>query len=129
MAKRVKVEWLFQMSMDTQTKELIQLWNLLELGFELNLRYADTGIINEGDEDVVINVTAIAETAEQWNEPIEPKQVSMFEAVGLVAVVSLVNDYMEEPVAYKRGSVNSLVKLIGDKLLQTFEGKQVKIDF
>ena len=95
------------MSMDTQTKELIQLWNLLELGFELNLRYADTGIINEGDEDVVINVTAIA----------------------LVAVVSLVNDYMEEPVAYKRGSVNSLVKLIGDKLLQTFEGKQVKIDF
>ena len=94
------------MSMDTQTKELIQLWNLLELGFELNLRYADTGIINEGDEDVVINVTAIAETAEQWNEPIEPK-----------------------PVAYKRGSVNSLVKLIGDKLLQTFEGKQVKIDF
>ena len=36
------------MSMDTQTKELIQLWNLLELGFELNLRYADTGIINEG---------------------------------------------------------------------------------
>ena len=93
------------MSMDTQTKELIQLWNLLELGFELNLRYADTGIINEGDEDVVINVTAIAETAEQWNEPIEPKQVSMFEAVGLVAVVSLVNDYMEEPVAYKRGSV------------------------
>ena len=80
------------MSMDTQTKELIQLWNLLELGFELNLRYADTGIINEGDEDVVINVTAIAETAEQWNEPIEPKQVSMFEAVGLVAVVSLVND-------------------------------------
>lgn len=117
------------MSMDTQTKELIQLWNLLELGFELNLRYADTGIINEGDEDVVINVTAIAETAEQWNEPIEPKQVSMFEAVGLVAVVSLVNDYMEEPVAYKRGSVNSLVKLIGDKLLQTFEGKQVKIDF
>ena len=52
------------MSMDTQTKELIQLWNLLELGFELNLRYADTGIINEGDEDVVINVTAIAETAE-----------------------------------------------------------------
>jgi hypothetical protein len=116
------------MSMDTQTKELIQLWNLLELGFELNLRYADTGIINEGDEDVVINVTAIAETAEQWNEPIEPKQVSMFEAVGLVAVVSLVNDYMEEPVAYKRGSVNSLVKLIGDKLLQTFEGKQVKIN-
>ena len=117
------------MSMDTQTKELIQLWNLLELGFELNLRYADTGIINEGDEGVVIDVTAIAETAEQWNEPIEPKQVSMFEAVGLVAVVSLVNDYMEEPVAYKRGSVNSLVKLIGDKLLQTFEGKRVKIEF
>ena len=53
----------------------------------------------------------------------------MFEAVGLVAVVSLVNDYMEEPVAYKRGSVNSLVKLIGDKLLQTFEGKQVEIEF
>ena len=51
------------MSMDTQTKELIQLWNLLELGFELPLRYADKGIINEG-EDVVINVTAIAETAE-----------------------------------------------------------------
>lgn len=73
------------MSMDTQTKELIQLWNLLELGFELPLRYADKGIINEG-EDVVINVTAIAETAEQWNEPIEPKQVSMFEAAGLVAV-------------------------------------------
>ena len=39
------------------------------------------------------------------------------------------NDYMEKPAAYKRGSVNSLVKLIGDKLLQTFEGKQVKIDF
>ena len=53
----------------------------------------------------------------------------MFEAVGLVAVASLVNDYMEEPVAYKRGSVNSLVKLIGDKLLQTFEGKQVEIEF
>ena len=117
------------MSMDTQTKELVQLWNLLDLGLELNGRYADTGIINEGDEDVVINVTAIAETAEQWNEPIEPKQVSMFEAVGLVAVASLVNDYMEEPVAYKRGSVNSLVKLIGDKLLQTFEGKQVEIEF
>ena len=116
------------MSMDTQTKELIQLWNLLELGFELPLRYADKGIINEG-EDVVINVTAIAETAEQWNAPIEPKQVSMFEAAGLVAVASLVNDYMEKPAAYKRGSVNSLVKLIGDKLLQTFEGKQVKIDF
>lgn len=117
------------MSMDTQTKELVLLWSLLDLGLELNGRYADTGIINEGDEGVVIDVTAIAETAEQWNEPIEPKQVSMFEAVGLVAVVSLVNDYMEEPVAYKRGSVNSLVKLIGDKLLQTFEGKQVKIDF
>lgn len=117
------------MSMDTQTKELVLLWSLLDLGLELNGRYADTGIINEGDEDVVINVTAIAETAEQWNEPIEPKQVSMFEAVGLVAVASLVNDYMEEPVAYKRGSVNSLVKLIGDKLLQTFEGKQVEIEF
>ena len=117
------------MSMDTQTKELVQLWNLLDLGLELNGRYADTGIINEGDEGVVIDVTAIAETAEQWNEPIEPKQVSMFEAVGLVAVASLVNDYMEEPVAYKRGSVNSLVKLIGDKLLQTFEGKRVEIEF
>ena len=117
------------MSMDTQTKELVQLWNLLDLGLELNGRYADTGIINEGDEGVVIDVTAIAETAEQWNEPIEPRQVSMFEAVGLVAVVSLVNDYMEEPVAYKRGSVNSLVKLIGDKLLQTFEGKRVEIEF
>ena len=117
------------MSMDTQTKELVQLWNLLDLGLELNGRYADTGIINEGDEGVVIDVTAIAETAEQWNEPIEPKQVSMFEAAGLVAVASLVNDYMEKPAAYKRGSVNSLVKLIGDKLLQTFEGKQVKIDF
>lgn len=117
------------MNMDTQTKELVQLWNLLDLGLDLNGRYADTGIINEGDEGVVIDVTAIAETAEQWNEPIEPKQVSMFEAVGLVAVVSLVNDYMEEPVAYKRGSVNSLVKLIGDKLLQTFEGKRVKIEF
>lgn len=117
------------MSMDTQTKELVQLWNLLDLGLDLNGRYADTGIINEGDEGVVIDVTAIAETAEQWNEPIEPKQVSMFEAAGLVAVASLVNDYMEKPAAYKRGSVNSLVKLIGDKLLQTFEGKQVKIDF
>lgn len=117
------------MSMDTQTKELILLWNLLELGFELNLRYADTGIINEGDEDVVINVTAIAETAEQWNEPIEPKQVSMFEAVGLIAVANLVNDYMKEPTAYKRGSVNSLVKLIGDKLLQAYAEKQVEIEF
>lgn len=114
------------MSMDTQTKELIQLWNLLELGFELNLRYADTGIINEGDEDVVINVTAIAETAEQWNEPIEPKQVSMFEAVGLVAVVSLVNDYMEEPVAYKRGSVNSLVKLIEISYYRLLKGNKLK---
>ena len=53
----------------------------------------------------------------------------MFEAAGLVAVVSLVNDYLEKPAAYKRGSVNSLVKLIGDKLLQTFEGKRVKIEF
>ena len=30
------------MSMDTQTKELVQLWNLLDLGLELNGRYADT---------------------------------------------------------------------------------------
>lgn len=117
------------MVMDTQTKELIQLWNLLELGFELNGRYADTGIINEGDEGVVIDVTAIVETAEQWNEPIEPTSADWFEGFGLVAVASLVNDYMEEPAAYKRGSVNSLVKLIGDKLLQTFEGKQIEIDF
>ena len=56
------------MSMDTQTKELIQLWNLLELGFELPLRYADKGIINEG-EDVVINVTAIAETCLLYTSP------------------------------------------------------------
>ncbi|WP_455667875.1 hypothetical protein [Phocaeicola sp.] len=115
--------------MDIQTKELIQLWNLLELGFELNLKYADTGIINEGDKGVVINVIAIAETAEQWNEPIEPKQVDWFEGVGIVGVVNLVNDYMNDPTNYKRGSVNSLVKLIGDKLLQTYKGKQIEIDF
>lgn len=115
------------MSMDTQTKELIQLWNLLELGFEMNLRYADTGIISEDDETVVIDITAIVKTAEQWDEPVE--QVSMFEAAGIVAVASLVNDYMKEPAAYKRGSVNSLVKLIGDKLLQTYAVKQIEIEF
>ena len=43
------------MSMDTQTKELVLLWSLLDLGLELNGRYADTGIINEGDEGVVID--------------------------------------------------------------------------
>ena len=114
------------MSMDTQTKELVQLWNLLDLGLDLNGRYADTGIINEGDEGVVIDVTAIAETAEQWNEPIEPRQADWFEAAG---IVGLVNAYMEDPTSYQRGAVNSLVKLIGDKLLQTFEGKRVKIEF
>ena len=114
------------MSMDTQTKELVQLWNLL---LDLNGRYADTGIINEGDEGVVIDVTAIAETAEQWNEPIEPRQADWFEAAGIVGVASLVNAYMEDPTSYQRGAVNSLVKLIGDKLLQTFEGKRVKIEF
>lgn len=120
------------MSMDTQTKELVQLWNLLDLGLDLNGRYADTGIINEGDEGdegVVIDVTAIAETAEQWNEPIEPRQADWFEAAGIVGVASLVNAYMEDPTCYQRGAVNSLVKLIGDKLLQTFEGKRVKIEF
>ena len=111
------------MSMDTQTKELVQLWNLLDLGLDLNGRYADTGIINEGDEGVVIDVTAIAETAEQWNEPIEPRQADWFEAAGIVGA------YMEDPTSYQRGAVNSLVKLIGDKLLQTFEGKRVKIEF
>ena len=117
------------MSMDTQTKELVLLWSLLDLGLELNGRYADTGIINEGDEDVVINVTAIAETAEQWNEPIEPRQADWFEGAGIVGVASLVNAYMEDPTSYQRGSVNSLVKLIGDKLLQTYVGKQVEIEF
>ena len=102
------------MSMDTQTKELVQLWNLLDLGLDLNGRYADTGIINEGDEGV---------------EPIEPRQADWFEAAGIVGVASLVNAYMEDPTSYQRGAVNSLVKLIGDKLLQTFEGKRVKIEF
>jgi hypothetical protein len=36
---------------------------------------------------------------------------------------------MEDPTSYQRGSVNSLVKLVGDKLLQTFEGKRVEIEF
>ena len=114
------------MSMDTQTKELVLLWSLLDLGLELN---ADTVIINEGDEGVVIDVTAIAETAEQWNEPIEPRQADWFEGAGIVGVASLVNAYMEDPTSYQRGSVNSLVKLIGDKLLQTYVGKQVEIEF
>lgn len=117
------------MVMDTQTKELVLLWNMLELGLELNGRYADTGIINEGDEGVVIDVTAIAKTAEQWNEPIEPKKTDWFEGAGIVGVACLVNAYMEDPTSYQRGSVNSLVKLIGDKLLQTFAGKRVEIEF
>ena len=71
----------------------------------------------------------IAETAEQWNEPIEPRQADWFEGAGIVGVASLVNAYMEDPTSYQRGSVNSLVKLIGDKLLQTYVGKQVEIEF
>lgn len=117
------------MVMDIQTQKTLWefenlglLWSILDAGLEL-------GIINEGDEGVVIDVTAIAETAEQWNEPIEPRQADWFEGAGIVGVASLVNAYMEDPTSYQRGSVNSLVKLIGDKLLQTFEGKRVEIEF
>jgi hypothetical protein len=117
------------MGMETQNKELIMLWNLLDLGLELNGRYADTGIISESDKGVVIDVTAIVETAKQWNEPIEPKQVSTSEMYGLVVGTGLVNVYMEEPAAYKRGSINPLVKLIGDYLLLVYAGKRVEIDF
>ena len=111
------------MSMDTQTKELVQLWNLLDLGLDLNGRYADTGIINEGDEGVVINVTAISKLGDATKED------NWLDATGIPAVANKVNEYMDNPTCYQRGSVNSLVKLIGDKLLQTFEGKRVKIEF
>ena len=40
---------------------------------------------------LVIDDYCIAETAEQWNEPIEPRQADWFEAAGIVGVASLVN--------------------------------------
>jgi len=80
-------------------------------------------IINEYGDGVVINVTAISKLGDTTKED------NWLDATGIPAVANKVNEYMDNPTCYQRGSVNSLVKLIGDKLLQTFEGKQVKIDF
>lgn len=92
------------------------LWSILDAGLEL-------GVINEYGDGVVINVTAISKLGDTTKED------NWLDATGIPAVANKVNEYMDNPTCYQRGSVNSLVKLIGDKLLQTFEGKQVKIDF
>lgn len=111
------------MSMDTQTQKVLWefenlglLWSILDAGLEL-------GVINEYGDGVVINVTAISKLGDTTKED------NWLDATGIPAVANKVNEYMDNPTCYQRGSVNSLVKLIGDKLLQTFEGKQVKIDF
>jgi hypothetical protein len=111
------------MSMDIQTQKALWefenlglLWSILDAGLEL-------GVINEYGDGVVINVTAISKLGDTTKED------NWLDATGIPAVANKVNEYMDNPTCYQRGSVNSLVKLIGDKLLQTFEGKQVKIDF
>lgn len=102
-------------------ESLGMLWGILDAGLVLNGAYSDTGIINECKEGVVIDVTAIVE---QSNEQIESRQVGWFEGAA-----NMVNKYMDDPSSYQIGAVNPLVKLIGDKLLQTFAGKRVEIDF
>lgn len=113
--------------MDENVKDLVALWNLIELGYDLNLKYKDTGIISGNDEGVIVDITAIEGTANQWNEPIQ--QFDMEGGAGLVYAAELVNEYMQEPAGYKRGIDIPLVKLIGDRLLQVHSGKQVEIDF
>lgn len=111
------------MSMDIQTQKVLWefenlglLWSILDAGLEL-------GVINEYGDGVVINVTAISKLGDTTKED------NWLDATGIPAVANKVNEYMDNPTCYQRGSVNSLVKLIGDKLLQTFEGKRVKIEF
>lgn len=111
------------MSMDIQTQKVLWefedlglLWSILDAGLEL-------GVINEYGDGVVINVTAISKLGDTTKED------NWLDATGIPAVANKVNEYMDNPTCYQRGSVNSLVKLIGDKLLQTFEGKQVEIEF
>ena len=111
------------MSMDIQTQKVLWefenlglLWSILDAGLEL-------GVINEYGDGVVINVTAISKLGDTT------KDDNWLDATGIPAVANKVNEYMDNPTCYQRGSVNSLVKLIGDKLLQTFEGKRVKIEF
>lgn len=112
--------------MEDIAKDLVALWNLIELGYELDKRYADTGIISDDDEGVVVDITAIEAAANQWNEPIQ--QFDMKGGAGLVFAAGLVNEYMQKPAGYKRGIDIPLVKLIGDRLLQVHFEKQVEID-
>lgn len=109
--------------MDIQTQKTLWefenlglLWSILDAGLEL-------GVINEYGDGVVINVTAISKLGDATKED------NWLDATGIPAVANKVNEYMDNPTCYQRGSVNSLVKLIGDKLLQTFEGKRVEIEF
>lgn len=111
------------MVMDIQTQKTLWefenlglLWSILDAGLEL-------GVINEYGDGVVINVTAISKLGDATKED------NWLDATGIPAVANKVNEYMDNPTCYQRGSVNSLVKLIGDKLLQTFEGKRVEIEF
>lgn len=111
------------MVMDIQTQKTLWefenlglLWSILDAGLEL-------GVINKYGDGVVINVTAISKLGDATKED------NWLDATGIPAVANKVNEYMDNPTCYQRGSVNSLVKLIGDKLLQTFEGKRVEIEF
>ncbi|WP_042367527.1 hypothetical protein [Bacteroides neonati] len=113
--------------MEDLTKDLVALWNLIELGYELDKRYADTGIISGNDESVIVDIAAIKEAANQWNEPIQ--QFDRKGVAGLVCAAGLVNEYMQKPAGYKRGIDIALVKLIGDRLLQIHPKKQINIDF
>lgn len=111
------------MGMDIQTQKTLWefenlglLWSILDAGLEL-------GVVNEYGDGVVINVTAISKLGDATKED------NWLDTTGIPAVANKVNEYMDNPTCYQKSSVNSLVKLIGDKLLQTFEGKRVKIEF
>lgn len=113
--------------MEEDVKDLVALWDMIDLGYELDNRYANTGIITSDDKSVVVNITAIEETAKQWNEPIQ--QFDFEGAFGLGYAAARVNEYMEDPVGYKQDEKIPLVKLIGDRLLQNHPEKQVELDY
>lgn len=113
----------------------ILLWQLIDLGLVLNLRYNESGIIIKTNNKVVIKLSKVVEVANDWQEFPYLTQGRQNELQWLVDgtrdIVTMINYYIEQKIKGKSlpsGKVELLVKLLGNHLVKAYPDKLVVIE-
>lgn len=101
------------------------LWQLIDLGLVLNVRYKDSGIIVGDNNKAIIKLSKIVEMANDWEEfpylTNGQKEALQWLVDGTREVVTMVNYYIEQEHIGELLETEPLVKLLGDKLLVNFD--------